>query len=82
LLEVGLIVEARKGARPNKASLYGLTFFDLDFCDGKLDITPSQFRRGAWRLYGPPPPLKPTGTPRAIAGENVVLTTPREVEVS
>ncbi|OIQ81585.1 hypothetical protein GALL_366380 [mine drainage metagenome] len=39
LLEAGLIVETRKGARPNLASLYALTWYALDDCNGKLDIT-------------------------------------------
>src|SRR5688500_881599 len=37
LLERGLIAETRKGARPNKAALYGLTWLALDDCNGKLD---------------------------------------------
>ena len=50
LLEADLIVEARKGARPNKCALIALTWFALDDCGGKLDITPSGFHRGAYRL--------------------------------
>lgn len=50
LIEAGLIVETRKGARPSKASLYALTWYDLDDCGGKLDITPRSFPRSAYRL--------------------------------
>ncbi len=50
LLQTQLIVEARKGWRPNRATLYALTFFALDDCDGKLDITPAGFPYGAWKL--------------------------------
>lgn len=58
LIELGLIVETRKGARPNKASLYAVTWCALDQCGGKLDISDKVFPRGAYRLIDPPPPLK------------------------
>jgi hypothetical protein len=58
LIELGLIVEARKGARPNKASLYALTWYALDHCNGKLDISPREFPRGAYKLRDPMPPLR------------------------
>jgi hypothetical protein len=48
LLEVQLVVETRKGGRPNRASLYALTFFHLDYCGGKLDVTPIGFPYGGW----------------------------------
>lgn len=57
LIEVGLIEETRKGARPNLASLYAVTWLDLDECNGKLDITRAGFHRGAYRLKDPPPPM-------------------------
>ena len=55
LLEVGLIVETRKGARPNKCSLFALTWYALDVCKGKLDISPQSFPRGAYKLKDRPP---------------------------
>ncbi len=55
LLELGLIAETRKGARPNKASLYAVTWLDLDDCNGKLDITPNAFPRSAYRKFNPLP---------------------------
>lgn len=57
-------------ARPNKASLYAVTWCALDHCNGKLDISPATFSRGAYRLRDPAPllPVKNDG-----------LTTPREV---
>ncbi len=58
LLTAGLIVETRKGARPNKASLYGVTWCALDDCGGKLDITERSFPRGKYRLLDPLPPIK------------------------
>lgn len=57
LLNVGLIEETRKGARPNLASLYAVTWLALDECNGKLDITPAGFHRGAYKLKDPPPPI-------------------------
>ena len=57
LLRVELIVETRKGARPNKASLYAVTFYSLDNCGGKLEMSPRVFPRGAYKLLDPSPPL-------------------------
>jgi hypothetical protein len=50
LLNADLICETRKGARPNRASLYAVTWLALDDCNGKLDITPHGFNRGAYKL--------------------------------
>lgn len=47
LIRAGFICETRKGARPNKASWYALTWRDLDVTDG-LDIAPSAFPRSAY----------------------------------
>lgn len=58
LIEVGLIVETRKGSRPSKASLYAVTWYAMDDCGGKLDISAQSFHRGAYRLKDPPPVLK------------------------
>ena len=55
LLDAALIVEARKGARPNKASLYAVTWCALDDCGGKLDISARSFPRGAYLLKAPVP---------------------------
>lgn len=57
LIELGLIVETRKGARPNKASLYAVTWCALDHCGGKLDMSPSGFHRKAYLLRDPLPPI-------------------------
>ncbi|MES2353279.1 MAG: hypothetical protein V4568_02570 [Pseudomonadota bacterium] len=71
LLDLGLIAETRKGARPNKATLYAVTWCALDPCNGKLDISPQSFPRGAYRLCDPLPAMKPI--------KNASLTTPRVV---
>lgn len=52
LLNSGLIVETRMGARPNKCSLYALTFFALDEND-KLEMTKRGFPRGKYKLKDP-----------------------------
>ena len=59
LIDRGLIVETRMGARPNKASLYAVTWRALDHCDGKLEIGSQSFPRGAYRLLDPLPAMKP-----------------------
>ncbi|MFY9261856.1 MAG: hypothetical protein WAO71_15295 [Gallionella sp.] len=55
LIASELVVETRKGARPNKCSLFALTFYALDDCGGKLDITAKSFPRGAYLLKDRPP---------------------------
>jgi hypothetical protein len=57
LLDSGLIFETRKGARPNKASLYAVTWNALDECKGKFDFDARVFPRGAYRLKDRPPAL-------------------------
>jgi hypothetical protein len=47
LIEAGFLCETRKGAMPNRAAWYGLTWRDLDMTDG-LDIAPSAFPRSAY----------------------------------
>jgi hypothetical protein len=43
-----VIVETRKGGFPNKATWYGLAFFDLDW-HPDYDIDRSHFTKGAWQ---------------------------------
>lgn len=47
LLECGLLIETRKGARPNKAAWYALSWHDLDQLTG-LDLDPKRYRRGEY----------------------------------
>lgn len=74
LLEAHLIVETRKGARPNKCSLFALTWYALDDCGGKLDIKAASFPRGAYKLKEPLPVMLPR------ARKNASLTTAGVVE--
>jgi hypothetical protein len=48
LLESQLLFETRKGARPNRAGWYAITWQALDAIDG-MDIKPAAFPRGAYR---------------------------------
>lgn len=48
LLESQLIFETRKGARPNKAAWYAVTWQALDDIDG-MDVKAAAFPRGAYR---------------------------------
>lgn len=74
LLEAGLIFETRKGGFPNKCALFALTWYALDDCGGKLDITAQSFPRGAYRLKDP----RPVIASRAL--KNASLTTAGVVE--
>lgn len=60
LLSLGLLIETRKGARPNKAAWYALAWRALDVTDG-LDIDPKQYRTGGYVRYGNGAPLIPLG---------------------
>ncbi len=52
LIASGLIVETRMGARPNKASLYAITCYELDE-QSKLEMTNRSYPRGAYKLKDP-----------------------------
>ncbi len=50
----GLLVETRKGGRPNRVSLYAVTWYPLDECEGKeLEVDAQSFERGAYKRYDP-----------------------------
>lgn len=49
LLDAGLIFETVKGARPNKASWYAMTWQSLDKLDGLDAGAAAAFERGAYR---------------------------------
>lgn len=74
LQEARLIVETRKGARPNKCSLFALTWYALDDCDGKLDMSARSFPRGAYKLKDRLPVIVSRGR------KNASLTTAGVVE--
>ena len=58
LLACGLLIETRKGARPNKSAWFALSWLDLDQGHG-LDIDPKFYRRGD---YMRPEVLAPGGS--------------------
>ena len=71
LLDAGLIVETRKGARPNKASLFAVTWYALDDCGGKLDISAQGFPRGAYKLKDPLPAIGKNASLNALAASRL-----------
>lgn len=71
LIEAGLIVETRKGSRPSKASLYAVTWYALDECGGKLEVTARGFPRGAYRLKDPRPVIGKNASLNAVGASQV-----------
>jgi hypothetical protein len=66
LQDCGLIFETRKGARPNKAAWFALTWRDLNQVVG-LDIDPKLFRRGGYMTPDPVAPKPETSSRTAKA---------------
>jgi len=58
LLEKAFIFETRKGQRPNKCSLFALTWFDLDPNDKYDAWTAKAFTRNAFKLNDIAPAIK------------------------
>ena len=56
LLACGLLIETRKGGRPNKAAWFALSWLDLDQGQG-LDIDPKLYRRGDYMRPDTPAPV-------------------------
>ena len=83
LLNAGLIVETRMGARPNKCSLYALTFYDLDEND-KLEMTKRSFPRGAYKLKDTTVLVAKTSEAQQLNRiiKNALLATGRGVETT
>jgi hypothetical protein len=48
LVAVNLLIETRKGARPNKAAWFALGWLQLDVAEG-LDIDPKAYRTGRYQ---------------------------------
>ena len=49
LQETGFIIKTRQGGR-HRASLYAVTWFEIDFCKGKLDLqAPTKRFMGLWK---------------------------------
>ena len=54
LIEKDVILVARQGGR-NKANLYALTWFPIDECKGKLDVSPTTTAPVNWKNKLPSP---------------------------
>ena len=62
LLESGWIIVTLQGGR-HQPSLYGITFYGIDECHGKLDVAGSLVPSGLWKKNEPLPPLKRPAQP-------------------
>lgn len=69
LLTKGLIEITRIGDR-RRPNLYCLTFFAIDECNGKLDVSPTERPPSTWRLHTPLPPLLENKTGSRMACHN------------
>lgn len=56
LLDAGFIEISRQGGR-HLCSLYALTFYAVDECKGKLDISPTSTPKSLWRKNEPLPDI-------------------------
>lgn len=63
LLEAELLFETVKGARPNKASWYAVTWQTLDKLDGLDAGASTAFKRGAYRDKEPSPKTRALDRP-------------------
>lgn len=52
LLEKGFIIITRQGGL-RECSLYAVTFFAIDECDGKLDVSATRSPLNLWRKHSP-----------------------------
>jgi hypothetical protein len=47
---------SRQGGR-HKATLYAVTFYAIDYCKGKLDVSSTGSPRSTWRKHEPYSPM-------------------------
>ncbi|PTQ82073.1 hypothetical protein C8R21_10652 [Nitrosospira multiformis] len=80
-LKEGDWVEVTRQGGRHKASLYGLTFYAIDDCKGKLDVRSTSSPRGTWKKNEPLPAmpklkvvplLSGTGTALQVADANAI----------
>ena len=57
LLESGFVEVSRQGGR-NKCSLYAVTFYAIDECKGKLDISATNTPTSIWKRNEPVPDIQ------------------------
>lgn len=78
LLTADWIEVSRQGG-VNRPSLYGLTFYALDDCEGKLDIHSTISPKDTWMRHEAPPSLKaPNRKLSAPARGSMPVALPRE----
>lgn len=75
LIECGLLVETRMGARPNKPAWYAVTWLELQHTEG-LDIDPRTFKRGGYMTPDAPahaPQKRRTAAATAARQMNAII---------
>lgn len=75
LMDVELIFVSRYGDR-KRAHLYALTFYAINECGGKLDISATPKPPSLWRKYEPSTPLIIKSTPTPGVSKVVDITRP------
>lgn len=75
LMDVELIFVSRYGDR-KRPHLYALTFFAVDECGGKLDISATSKPLSLWRLHESSPPIKIKSAPTPGGLKVIAITRP------
>lgn len=77
LVDAGFVIQSRQGGR-NRCSLYALSWFAIDHCDGKLDIPATNVAPNDWLRIEPPvvqlsEPRAVQCAPRAVQSGRILL---------
>lgn len=72
LCETDWLLVTRQGGR-HRPTLYGVTFYAIDVCNGKLDVSATGTPPGTWRKTLPPmPSLVPTRLPTSAEVRSIL----------
>ena len=72
-LKEGHWVEVTRQGGRHKASLYGLTFYAVDDCNGKLDVRSTSSPRSTWKKNEPLPAMPKLKVVPLLAGNSTAL---------
>ena len=72
-LKEGHWVEVTRQGGRHKATLYGLTFYAIDDCNGKLDVLSTSSPRGAWKKNEPLPSMPKLKVVPLLSGNRTAL---------
>jgi hypothetical protein len=67
------VIQTRQGGR-NRCSLFGLAWFAIDYCDGKLDVSPTHCAPIDWKSLNnnlSEPPAVQCAPPAVQSGEKI-----------